>query len=182
MSRSLPSNAAKIAVCKSVDGKPTEYRIEGSRGLTLLVQPSGVATYYLTYAAGSARRRLKLGRRDTMSLAQARIAAMETLTTVSKGSDPVADANASRQAMTVSQLIEAFLAAQDGPARSTREAYRVALARDIDPVLGAVPVVEVTADMVADALDVIEARGSLVQADRTKAAISSAITWGISIC
>ncbi|MEQ1696146.1 MAG: tyrosine-type recombinase/integrase [Hyphomicrobiaceae bacterium] len=179
MPRILPFNAATVAAAKAVGDRPTEYRIERVPGLVLLVQPSGIATYFLAYAAGKTRRRLKIGRREAMTLAAARIAAIDALAKVSKGADPVADANAMRTAMTVAQLVEAFLAAPDGPAKSTRAAYKAALYKDIVPNLGDVPAVELTANMVADVLDAIVARGSIVQADRTKAAISSAVTWGI---
>jgi len=179
MSLPLANKATAVNAARAVDGKMTEYAIEGVRGLRLIVLPSGTATYYLAYSNARVSKRLKLGRRDTMTLAQANVAAMSALVEVSKGADPVADANAMRTAMTVGQLVEAFLAAPDGPAKSTRAAYKAALAKDIVPNLGKVPAVELTANMVADVLDAIVARGSIVQADRTKAAISSAITWGI---
>lgn len=183
MTRTLPFNAATVDAAKAVGGKATEYRIDRVSGLALLVQPSGTGTFYLVYSVGSARRRLKLGRRGTMTLGAAKIAAIEALATVAKGSDPVADANAMRLAMTVSELVDAFLDADDGPAASTRAAYRAALGKDITPTdgtgLGSVPVVELTANMIADVLDAVVARGSIVQADRTKAALSSAIAWGI---
>ena len=174
----LANKATAVKAAKAIDGKMTEYAIEGVRGLRLIVLPSGTGTYYFAYSVGRVSKRRKLGRRDTTTLAEVQVKAMTTAIEVSKGRDPVGDAQAMRTAMTVGQLVPAFLEA-DGPAKSTREAYRVALYKDIVPALGNVPVVELTADMVADVLDTITARGSLVQADRTKAAISSAITWGI---
>ena len=60
----------------------------------LLVQPSGLGTYFLSYAIGKARRRLRLGLRNAMTLAQARIAAVDALSGISRGNDPVADAHA----------------------------------------------------------------------------------------
>ena len=175
----LSNKATAVNSAKAVDGKLTEYAISGVRGLKLLVLPSGTGTFYLSYTAHRVAKRLKLGRRDTMSLADANIAAMTALLKVSGGSDPVADAKALRTAMTVADLVEAYLASEGGPSVSTRVSYKASLGKDIVPALGKVPIVELTADMVADALDIVVARGSLVQADRTKAALSSAITWGI---
>ena len=175
----LADKKTSIDAAKAQGGRLTEYAIEGVRGLRLLVTPKGVGTYYLAYTGGGKSKRLKLGRRDEMTLADAHIAAMRARIVVCEGSDPVANAQALRTSMTVASLIEAFLASPDGPATSTKDAYAYSLNKDIVPALGNLPVTEITADMVADVLDKIEARGSLVQADRTKAAISSAITWGI---
>lgn len=114
-----------------------------------------------------------------MTLADARIAAIDAMSATSKGDDPVADAKAQRSAMTFGQLVEAFMGAPDGPSKATKAEYAAGLHKDVIPALGTVPASEITADQIADCLDEIERRGSLVKADRVKAAVSSVLTWGI---
>lgn len=178
MSRELPMNAASVKAAKSVNGKATEYRIEGVQGFVLMVQPSGVGTYFFTYAKGSVRRRLKLGRREAMSLADARLAAVDAMANVSRENDPVADKQARREAMTINELIDAFMSAADGPSQATKENYKFCLV-DIRKAIGTKPATEVTADDIADVIDVIVDRNSISQADHAKSAISSVINWGI---
>jgi len=74
----LPANVKAIrrAVREvPAGGVAREFRIDGVRGLVLLALPSGTATWYLHYdvAVGRKRRRrkLKIGRLDEISLADA---------------------------------------------------------------------------------------------------------------
>lgn len=179
MSRELPFSAAAVKAAKSIDGKPTEYRIKSVAGLTLLCQPTGTATYYFSYRANNANSRLKLGRRDALPLADAKQKASEALVGACKGFDPVADARARRTEMTFRQLVEAYMDSADGASTSTKALYFAAIKRDVLKPLGDSPVVEINGDALADVFDEIEARGAVVQADRTRAAVSAIITWGI---
>lgn len=179
MARELPLNAASVKSAKAIGGRPTEYRIADVPGLALMVQPTGVATYFYVYANGGTRRRLKLGRRDTLSLADARLAAIDAAGDVGRKNDPVADARARRSEMTFVQLVEAYMDAADGASASTKALYFAAIKRDVLKPLGDTPVVEINGDALADVFDEIEARGAVVQADRTRAAVSAIITWGI---
>ena len=69
--------------------------------------------------------------------------------------------------------------APDGPSTRTREEYKAGLDKDVLPELGQRPVAQITADEIADCLDRIAERGSLVKADRVKAALSSVLAFGI---
>lgn len=83
------------------DGKLTEWRIKGVRGLVLTISPGGAATYYFYYrikvpsADGSsmrwAHRKLKLGRRDALDYAAAKRQAEDFRRVVDDGGDPAAD-------------------------------------------------------------------------------------------
>jgi Arm DNA-binding domain len=74
--RELPFNALAVNKAAALNGKTTEYSIEGARGLWLAVTPKGTATYVFRYDAplGRVRSQLKkkIGRRDAVKLADAR--------------------------------------------------------------------------------------------------------------
>lgn len=72
------------------DTKPYEVRDTEVRGLVLRVQPSGVMTYMCDLRRPDGRRsRIKLGRADILSVAQARDGAKAILGEVAKGIDPI---------------------------------------------------------------------------------------------
>ncbi len=74
--RELPFNALAVNKAAALNGKTTEYSIEGERGLWLAVTPKGTATYVFRYDAPVGRtrsqRKKKIGRRDAVKLADAR--------------------------------------------------------------------------------------------------------------
>ena len=178
----VPFNAQAVKVAKALDGRVTEYQIGAERGLKLLVLPSGVGTYMIRYDAfqGDKRiqRKLKLGRRDAMTLQEARIKADEIRREVDAGTDPVAKVEARRSAMTFSQLVDERFAKDRDLADGTKRLYREALRGDVLPAIGALPIDEVTTGHILTVLDKIEARGASVQCDRTRSAISSMYAWG----
>src|ERR671915_153824 len=119
--RRLPANVRtiqRIVNSSAGDaGKVIEYRIDGARGLVLHVLPSGTATWYFHYDVPVGRRRrrrkLKIGRLDEISLAQA-IAEAETLRPqVKAGADPVAGKSDDKHAITFGELAEERLTRGD---------------------------------------------------------------------
>ena len=92
----LPFNSQAINKAAPIDGKPTEYSIDGVRGLRLRVFPSvgtqppiGVYAYRYSVGTGARRefRRMKIGRRDATSLADARKRVDELRREVERGID-----------------------------------------------------------------------------------------------
>jgi integrase len=174
------SQAAMAAGARA--GKQTEWRIDGVRGLVLVVQPSGVGTYYFRYdvRVGGKRkfRTLKLGRRDAMTLHDARRKAETHRHAVEDGADPVADAVAKATAMTFRALAEQFLA--EAPlAATTRRNYRQYLEKDAYPAIGDMPASDVTADYVVNICKDIEARGNSAQSQSAKTAIGGVYRYGV---
>lgn len=89
--RSVIGNSL-IAKLKPAD-KPYEVRDIGLKGLLLRVQPSGVMAYYVEYARG---KRIRLGRADAVTPAQARVAAKRILGDAYHGKDPTASRREAR--------------------------------------------------------------------------------------
>jgi integrase len=181
--RALPFNRQAVDKAGPRDGKLTEWKIATVPGLTLVVQPTGVATYFVRYQVrqGTKRvfRRAKLGDRKLVSLSDARTRALDIMREVEAGQDPVAVAKASSTSLTFKQLAEDRLASDVEIGPRTRDEYAYALQRDVYPVIGDVPATNVTREAVAAVLHVIEKRGALRRADHTKSAIGSTYRWAM---
>ena len=161
----------------------TEYRIEGARGLVLLVLPSGTATWYFHYNAEVGkkreRRKLKIGRLDEVSLAQALGEAERLRPLIRQGGDPVSQKIANREAMTFADLAAERLEKGDPIRPSTRRDYLHVLGKDVLPAIGNIPAKAVKRDDVIRILDVISSRGANRRADTARTVISSIFSHGI---
>ena len=116
------------------DGAPeSEWRIEGERGLVLRCQETGVATWWFIYSVriGGVRklRRVQIGRRDGVPLADARKAAIELRRKVEAGGDPVVERKARDAAVTFQTMAERFIDESPRLSTKTRPMYRSALRR-----------------------------------------------------
>lgn len=179
--RLLPANTKAIqrAVKATVGAAEsiTEYRIEGARGLVLHVLPSGTATWYLHYdvevGKKRLRRKLKVGRLDEASLAQATTEAERLRPLIRRGADPVSDKTETRQAMTFAELAAQRLEKGDPLRPGTQRDYGHVLNRDILPVIGNKPAKAITREDIIDVLDRISDRGANRRADTARAVISS---------
>ncbi|MCV0369652.1 integrase arm-type DNA-binding domain-containing protein [Filomicrobium sp.] len=129
-SRQLAANAKLIqkAAKQGASAKTGfEYRIQGARGLVLLVMPSQQASWYFHYnvliGKKRLRRKLKLGRVDAVSLSKAIAAAQRLRSEVAEGSDPAAVKATRRDALTFAELANQRV--ENGDLRpSTRQEYR----------------------------------------------------------
>lgn len=159
-----------------------EYRIEGARGLVLLVMPSRRATWYFHYDVEVGkkrhRRKLKLGRLDSVPLAEAVARAQKLRVEVGAGSDPAVATASRRKALSFAELANQRV--ENGDLRSsTREEYRLVLTKDVFPVLGDIPAADVTRDDVVCVIDPMSERGATRRADTARAMISSIFGFGI---
>jgi integrase len=164
-------------------GTSHEFRIDGTRGLVLLALPSGTATWYLHYdlAVGRKRRRrkLKIGRLDDITLADAIAVAERQRPAIRKGADPVAKHQAARHEPTFDELVEERFA-EGSPLRpATERDYRHVLAHDVLPAIGPMPARRVTRDQVVMVINKVAARGATRRADLARAVIRSIFAFGI---
>ena len=84
------------------------------KGFGVFVLPSGCCTYFVDYRNSSGvRRRMKIGRHGTITAEQARKLAISTLGKTLKGDDPAEERVSRRNALTVKELSERYLAAAD---------------------------------------------------------------------
>jgi|SoiMethySBSTD1v2_1073268.scaffolds.fasta_scaffold350284_1 integrase len=185
---------AKIARTKVA--RQTEWKVEGVRGLSLVVKPTGTATFYVRYQVGSndsqlgtkrVERRTAIGQYDprVFSLHAARTAAETLMASVATGGDPVAEekakaaeAKAKADALTLRQLFDERCAKDARRAERTLADYRLALEADVFPILGDVAANEIDADQIVAVLEPIEAR-SKHAAHKARSALGSTFRWGL---
>ncbi len=166
-----------------------EWKVEGINGLSIVVLPSGVATYFVRYQVGRGierkHRREAVGRYERLELSEARDIADDRMKQVARGEDPVdaertkAEADrAKANALTLRQLFEERAEKDDRRAERTLDDYKVALEADVFPELGDLPAGEITADQIADVLERIEER-SKHAAHKARSALGSTYRWGM---
>jgi len=164
-------------------GAMREFRIDGARGLVLLALPSGTATWYLHYdvAVGRKRRRrkLKIGRLDDITLADAIAVAERQRPAIRTGADPVARRQSERHEPTFAELVEERFAKGSALRPATERDYRHVLAHDVLPALGALPAKRVTRDQVVMVINKVAARGATRRADLARAVVRSIFAFGI---
>jgi integrase len=152
------------------------------KGFGVRVMPSGSKTYVLEYRPGAggrgvAKRRLSLGRCGSMTVEQARKAALNALAHIRLGSDPHAAKMGQRTALAVSDLIDAFVAGHVGTKLKfgTGVGYKIALVK-VRAVCGSTKAEALSRAQVAALHRSMAA--TPYQANRTLAAISSLYSWG----
>ena len=187
--RELAFRPASISNAKSIDGKQTEYRIEGVRGLILVVTPEGTGTYFFRYVIQQGKKRkfrsIKIGRRDAEVANRCeRRCRQNYRLDVGGGADPVAAGQAKKTAVTFEELFEERLKKDDARAKATLENYRIALNAEyggssILDDLGDLPADQITADQIATVLERIEEH-SKSAAHKARSALGSTYRWGLS--
>lgn len=185
--RFLPTNTKAIqkAVKEVAAGArtPGEFRIDGHRGLVLLVLASGTATWYFHYDVRIGRRRDRrkhhIGRLDAVSLGEATLAAERLRSEVRLGADPAAQRVAVRKTITFAELATERLDRGDPLRPGTRHDYALILNKDVLPYIGAMPARSVSREDVICVLDTITRRGATRRADTARAVVSSIFAYGM---
>jgi integrase len=132
---------------RSVDGlKPAKAEFffwDGKlAGFGVRVQPSGAKAYVVKYRAGSGRsaptRRVTLGAVRKITPDEARTLAKTTLGAVAQGADPAATKAAARNAATLREIVDVFLAEHVDTKRKPKTAaqYRDIFRTIVIPALG----------------------------------------------
>jgi integrase len=163
------------------DGLPLEtgeWKVVGVPGLSLVMKPTGVATYFVRFMAGKGARRKQV--RQALGRANG-----PTAIKLSKAKDQainIARDGASRfdndgaPTTTLRQLFDQFAENDRDRAPRTMNDYREALERDVFKSLGDVPVAEITAKDIARLLTKVESR-SRNAAHKCRAALGSLYKW-----
>lgn len=148
------------------------------RGFGVRVSPAGSKAFTLKYRTKAGRVRwATIGRVGVLSLDQARDRAKELLGDVAKGSDPLRQNDNARGAPTLAtvagRFLEQHVAARRKP--STERLYRLAIDGHLRPILGAVPIAELTP---ADVVRVHHRlRATPYMANRVLAVCSKLMAW-----
>jgi len=132
---------------------PYEIRDAAIPGFLLKVTPTGRKVFMVAYVANNGQRRKPaIGRFGEITVEQARAIAQDWLADVRKGKDPSAEKSAARQAPTVKEFFERFIAEYSAPRNkpSTVDANRGYGKLYIIPNLGRMKVSDVTRADISD--------------------------------
>ena len=181
----LTDVACRNAICP--EGR-SRQRYFDSLGMYLEVTPTGRKYWRLKYRFGPKEKRLALGIYPQVSLAAARRARDRARESLSEGSDPVAprkEAKLFRQAA-AENTFEAVARAWHEQWKSSRTDHHTEyvirrLAADVFPVLGHLPIVDVTTPKVVAMAKKIEARGALDIAKRALQTCGQIFRYAIAL-
>ncbi|EPL2417723.1 integrase domain-containing protein [Enterobacter cloacae] len=171
--------------------KPREkdFTLHDGDGLFLLVKTTGKKLWRFRYQrpGSSSRTNLSLGSYPTLTLAAARQIRDQYLTTLAQGMDPQQQQEqASEQRQIELDSIFSTVAANwfQIKSRSVTEDYAKdiwrSLDKDVFPAIGAIPVQEIKARMIVEALEPIKARGALETVRRLVQRINEIMIYAVN--
>jgi len=146
-------------------------------GFGVRLRAGGSKTWIFQYKVGAKHRRVTLGRVSALEPATARQQASKLHAQVRLGQDP-AGAKAESRARadeTFGACIRLFLAWQRGRVKAFRDVERH-LVKNLSPLHG-FPIAKIDQRTIAAQLARISARGSPIQANRTRASLSKFFSW-----
>jgi integrase len=179
---SLTATAVKQA-------KPTEkpHKLSDEKGLYLLLQPTGSKYWRFKYRYLGREKSLALGVYPDVSLADAREKRDAARKLLANDVDPAE----SKRALKAARLKEGensfrvlatewFGTKMKDRSKSHRDRTWRALEKDIFPQFGNQPIVQLTANVVLDALRKIEARGAVETAHRAKQTVGQVFRYAVA--
>ena len=160
----------------------TDYWDQLQQGLGMRVGRAGGRTWVVRYRTPTGtRRRLKLGRYPSMSLAQARQAAKQVLADVLLGGDPQRERARRCRAKTVRDMAGDYL---ERYARRNKRSWtkdRAILDRHVLPMIGDLDPRKVTRTDVEAILERARARGLSTQINRIFEVVRAMFNWAVGL-
>lgn len=158
-----------------------------ARGLYLIVQPSGAATWAFRYRAGGRSKKLTLGPYPAMDIATARIKAAQAAVDLANGTDPAYRKQADKAALQpkdaelVENVVALFIerhAKVKTRASSSRETERI-LTNEVVKRWRGRSIKEIKKTDIHEMLDSIIDRRKPIAANRTLAAVRRMLNWSL---
>lgn len=179
----LTDTACRNATCP--DGKP-RHRLAAGGGLYLEVAATGSKRWFAKYRFGGKERRLALGNYPETSLKDVRSARDQARRTRADGIDPVhkrkADkfTSATSNATTFEAVAREFHAAQTGGwSQQYGQRWIERMEKDLFPLIGTLPVANVTAPVLLEALRRVERRGAAETAHTLRKTAGQVFRYGV---
>jgi integrase len=172
---------------KSAKAKAKPYPLNDGDGLVLLVQPSGAKWWRYRYRFDDKSKMISLGTYPDVTLAKARKAWADAYDKLQAGIDPSAKRREDKQPgivdlSTTFEVIARQWWERWKAARTPRHADYVItrLAADVFPMIGTVPVDNLTAPMILQVVMKIESRGATDIAKRALSTIGQVLRWSVA--
>jgi len=169
--------------------KPREkaWNLSDSQGLYLVIQPNGSKLWRFNYRFLDKQKKLHLGGWPTISLADARVRRDEAKKKIAEGIDPALEKKRARiaakyaAANTFEAVAEEWLVKceRDGLAPVTVDKIRWLLAKAY-PVIGSIPIAQITPHEALAVLRKVEATGAFESARRMRSVLSRVFRYGVA--
>ena len=164
---------------KSAKPKPKSYMLRDDRGLYLRVDPSGRKYWILRYWEQKKEHQLSLGSYPEISLKAARIHRDEIQTARAKGQSPALKSHKAPQ--TFSDVTAEWLTVRmNNKAENYLRTVHFRLNKYILPVLGSLPLKDITSGLILQLCRSIEAVGHEETAKRVKTVIGQIFRYAIA--
>ncbi len=155
----------------------TDYFDTTVSGLCLRVSARTKAWYLIYSRPGErTRARMKLGAYPDTTLAKARQKARDTRAAVGEGTDPASEKRAQAASMTVSDLVQIYVARRASDARRGDEIER-RLRHDLVPLIGKVKLADLHRRDLTRCIDAMMDRGAKAGANRLFDDIRAMVRW-----
>ena len=163
------------------------WSLSDSQGLYLIIQPNGSKLWRFKYRFLDKQKNLHLGGWPTISLADARVRRDEAKKKIAEGIDPALEKKRARIAAkyAAANTFEAVAAEwlvkceRDGLAPVTVDKIRWLLAKAY-PLIGTIPIAQITPHEVLAVLRKIEATGAYESARRMRSVLSRVFRYGVA--
>lgn len=180
----MPLSDTAIRAAKPKD-KP--YKLYDAGGLFIIVTPAGGKWWRFKYRLGGKEKLLSLGTYPDTGLKEARVKRDEARKLITQGIDPSAQRQAVKAAARVETAhaykiiaLEWFAKYSPGWTESNRVKILARQKNDIFPLLGDVPIAQITAPELLAALRRIEARGAVDTAHRAMQDCSRVFRYAVA--
>lgn len=175
---------SKVNAAKKKD-KP--YRLTDGKGLFLHVATSGTKTWRIRYKFNNKESQIVIGHYPSMSLADARVSMLDVKKSIREGRNPVTDKLLKKELITAhyENTLESITRKWwevKKPFWTGKHAANVirSLEKDIFPLLGGIPINELTPQIILTTLQKIEKRGAVETAHRIRQRLSDVFVYAIA--
>jgi len=170
-----------VAIRNLKPGKERREISDGGTGLYVVVQPTGARSYAVRYRFGGQPRKLTLS--GGLTLAAARKLAADALLAVEQGRDPI-EAKRTEQAKhiaakanSVAAVCTEYLATEQATKLRSFDAREDTLRKLVFPVIGDVPISELTRSQLTRLFDKVEREHGTRRADLVLAYLRKIFNW-----
>ena len=174
--------------CRSLKARQKQYKAADTEGLYLLITPSSRKYWRINYRLGSKSKTLAIGVYPQVSLKEARQQRDTAHKLLAEGKDPSLEKKKAKiqQQLDTMDIFEAIAmewlnARKENLSINHFKQLKNLLLRDINPVIGKLPMNTITAPQLLLALRKIEDRGALDMARKARQCCGQIFRYGIAI-